>query len=163
VDFSGTYDDSAVIWREKHARPCVPVPQAPLGHTLLELTAALSVSAVATAGLLVALAELERGARVFAAQQRAVVALEHGRRSSYLTASSVGVTAVAGAEGFVVIGDDGERHEIALPAGTSVSAAPVRGAARFFASGFADNATFELGLAGRPMARVVVDQRGEIE
>lgn len=133
------------------------------GSTLIELSAAIGVAAIATATVLATLAELERGTRVLAARQIAAVALEQGRRSSYLTASTVRVTATAGASELVVIDGEGVRDPVPLPSGARIGAAPALGAVRFFASGFADNATVELALAGGQSARVVVDQRGEIE
>jgi hypothetical protein len=130
---------------------------------LLELSAALALAAVATAGLIGALFELRSASQVLAAKHSAVIALENARRNAYLSARTTSVSMTPGGHSLVVIDADGNRDQASLAAGARIASAPTRGAVRFYASGFADNATVALELAGGRSVSVVVDQRGEIE
>jgi hypothetical protein len=65
----------------------------------------------------------------------------------------------------LLVPETGDPYAEPLPSGVTVSVAPARGGVLFHQSGWAENATFELGATGPTKTghrRVVVNQRGRI-
>jgi hypothetical protein len=132
------------------------------GASLLELLAAVGITAVAAGLSGGALARLARATAVQAARVRVVTALLDARRRAYASESTVEVAGELGATSVTIRPADGIAETVALPAGTSITRFPASGHVRFFASGLADNGTVEVGSADETAApeRVVVNQRG---
>jgi hypothetical protein len=96
------------------------------------------------------------------ARHQVVTALAHGRRTSYLTAETITVTASPGQRGLAVLRADETLEHHTLPGGSRITGAPARGHIRFFASGFAENGTIRVALDSAKDVAVVINQRGDI-
>ena len=137
-------------------------PTASSGASLLELIAAIGVTALAATLSGGALARLGRATSVQSARVLVMSALLDARRRAYAADATTDVTVRA--EDSVVTVHTAEGQSIAsrLPPGSIITGSVASGRVRFFASGLADNATVTVGGTDGAAAeeRVVVNQRG---
>jgi Tfp pilus assembly protein FimT len=133
--------------------------------TLLELVCCLALFTLLSYGAWQSVNAVDAGARLEAGRIDLVLALSEARRLAYLRQTTVLAVAGAGDTEVLLVPETGDPYAEPLPSGVTVSAAPARGGVLFHQSGWAENATFELGpvSAGKPgHRRVVVNQRGRI-
>lgn len=133
--------------------------------TLLELVVCLILFVLLSYGAWQSIGAVETGARLDAGRIDLVLALSEARRLAYVGQTSVLAAAATGDREVLLVPETSDSYALPLPSGVVVSAAPARGGVLFHQSGWAENATFELGAleAGRPgHRRVVVNQRGRI-
>ena len=133
--------------------------------SLLELVCCLALFALLSYGTWQSVNAVETGARLEAGRIDLVLALSEARRLAYLRQTSVLAAAGAGDTEVLLVPENGDPHAEPLPSGIAVSAAPARGGVLFHASGWAENATFELAAASAAKPghrRVIVNQRGRI-
>lgn len=128
------------------------------GVGMLDLCAALALSAAATGAVLSGLRPLACALRVEAARTAVIDTLLQARREAYAGETSVTVEARRGS-GSVVLRPSG--LERSLGPGVTLIAGPADGTVRFRSSGLADNATLTVACSGST-ASVVVNQRGVI-
>lgn len=133
--------------------------------TLLELVLCLALFTLLAYGTWQSVNAVATGARLEAGRVDLVLALSEARRLAYLSQTTVLAAAAASDREVLLVPETSAPYAIALPSGVAVSAAPARGGVLFHQSGWAENATFELGsvTASKPgRRRVVVNQRGRI-
>jgi hypothetical protein len=133
--------------------------------TLLELVLCLALFAMLSYGTWQSVNAVETAARLEAGRIDFVLALAEARRLAYERQTTVLAAAGVGDREVLLVPDMGNAYAIPLPGGVAVSAAPARGGVLFHQSGWAENATFELGSASSTKPgrrRVIVNQRGRI-
>jgi len=133
--------------------------------TLLELVLCLALFVLLSYGTWQSVNAVEMGARLEAARIDLVLALSEARRIAYERQTTVLAAAAAGDREVLLVPESGAPFAEALPGGIAVSAAPARGGVLFHQSGWAENATFELGAVNDSKPghrRVIVNQRGRI-
>jgi hypothetical protein len=132
------------------------------GTSLLELVAAVGVTA-AIAGLSGgALSRLARATAVQTARVRVMTALLEARRRAYAAEATIEVRGEPNAASLTTRLPSDETFQTMLPAGTLITRFPASGHVRFFASGLADNGTVAVGSVDGTAAeeQIVVNQRG---
>ena len=134
------------------------------GMTLLELLAAITITAVAAGAAAAGAASLHRSALLESASARLASVLLDARLQAYQTQRT---TSVSAAEGSTVIRafDGATVADVALPASIRIAHATRGGIVRFYPSGLSDNASWILAATPRhagAMRRVVVNQRSVI-
>jgi hypothetical protein len=130
---------------------------------MLEILATLALTAVCAQTGAGAMTVLSRSIGVEAARLRVMGALVEARRAAYASQQTVEVAAAAGERDVVVTRAGETLASYALPRDASIRRSNAAGRVRFFASGFAENATIVVGaddVADEPS--IVVNQRGAI-
>ena len=133
--------------------------------TLVELVLCLALFALLAYGAWQSVNAVETGARLEAGRIDLVLALAEARRIAYAQQTTVLAAATVGDREVLLVPEINEPYAVPLPGGVAVSAAPARGGVLFHQSGWAENATFELGSTSpsKPgRRRVIVNQRGRI-
>jgi len=133
------------------------------GFVLLDLVFALALVAVAAGMAGNAMHGLSRATAVETARLRTLSALLQTRRCAYRHESACEIAAASGATALVLRDADGADSTVSLPVDTRVIHSAATGRVRFFATGFAENATIVLGTQdGGQQTGIVVNQRGLI-
>jgi len=138
------------------------------GTSVLELVATMTFTMLVAGAGAASMEAFSRSIGVEAARLRVLGALVEARRTAYASEGTVEAAIPTGAHQ-VTLSRAGQVLSVhTLPRGTSVVHANATGRVRFFASGFAENATFTVGAdtdaadAAHDERSIVVNQRGTI-
>lgn len=131
------------------------------GYSLLELVSVLAIASIVALTLSTALRSLDRAARLESARVSVALAALASRRRAYSDNRSVRLETRSGATVLTAHTQTGPPMTFPLPNGTHLASGPAHGAVSFRPTGYADNATIHVAVAGSDRrASVVINQRG---